>query len=67
MFGANLVAVDSSMLAGKTLPPPRTRKVDATESTLEEQYGTEQEWQEIDIRGHATKEGTKAAMPEKQS
>lgn len=54
-----------SLLAGKTLPPPRgTREVDATENTLHEQHGTkpeEQEWQEVDIMELAMKEGMKAA------
>ena len=43
MFGAHLGAVSPSLLAGKTLPPPRgTREVDATENTLHEQHGTKQ-------------------------
>jgi hypothetical protein len=46
-FGANLVVVDSSLLAGKTLPPPpRTHKVDATVSILREQHDPEQKEQE---------------------
>lgn len=53
------------MLAGKTLPPPaQPRKVDATESTLQEECAAEQEkdeWQEIDIMDLAMREGMKAA------
>lgn len=53
------------MLAGKTLPtPPRTLKVDATETTLQEQHGTGQggqEWEEIDIMDLAMIENKKTA------
>lgn len=60
--GTNLVIVDSSLLTGKTLPPfPRTRKVDAAETTLQEQHDTEQEWQEANITDLATDESVKAA------
>jgi hypothetical protein len=65
VFDADLVAVDPSLLEGKTLPTlPRTCKVDRTETLLQEQHGTEQEeqeWQEIDIMDIARNKGMKAA------
>lgn len=53
------------MLVGKNLtPPPRIRKVDATETISQEDHDAEyeeDEWQEIDIMNLAMKEGMKAA------
>jgi hypothetical protein len=56
------MAVNSSMLAGKTMPPPpRKRKVDASETILQEEHDAEQEEQEIEAMDLAMKEGMEAA------